>query len=85
MFAQVPFLSVSRRGDTGISVLLGDGADELDAFGFAVIGLQQKRLIQLDYDIPLKNFGYEKYRQFPCCGSMALTAKGQAVAERLEM
>ena len=85
ILAQTPFLPVTRQKDTGMPVLLDEKAQKHDAFSAAITGLCQKRLIRLDYDIPLKNFNYEKYRFSTCHGSIALTATGQAVIDQLEI
>lgn len=84
-FAQLPFLPVARREEAGLPVCLEDGPEAAEASGAAILGLRQKQLIQLDYDIPLSNFTYSDYGQYPCRGSMALTARGQAVLDLLEI
>ena len=83
-FAQIPFLPAARRADGETPVYLEDGADAA-AFSAAILGLRQKQLIELDYDIPLVNFDYRAYAPYPCRGSMALTARGQAAVELLEI
>lgn len=85
LFAQLPFLPVARRWDSEVPVCLEEGNDDLETSSAAIMRLSQKRLIQLDYDIPLRNFNYDSYGQYPCHGSMALTAKGQEAVERLEI
>ena len=85
LFAQIPFLPVARRRDSETPVFLENGADAAEACGAAITALYQKRLIQLDYDLPLLNFDYGEYSQYPCRGSMALTAMGQTVVELLEI
>lgn len=84
-FAQIPFLPVARRWDAETPVYLEEGADDAEAYSAAIAGLHQKRLIRLDYDLPLSNFDYADYGQYSCQGSMALTARGQAVVELLEI
>ncbi len=85
LLAQTPFLPITRQEDTGKPMLLAEEIQNQDAFSTAITGLFQKRLIQLDYDIPLKNFNYEKYRFTTCHGSIALTAVGQIAIDQLEM
>ena len=51
----------------------------------AIIGLHQKGLICVDYDIPLLNFDYTGYEAYPVHGSMALTASGQTAVECLDI
>lgn len=84
-FAQIPFLPVARRRDGEEPVYLEDGPEAAEASGAAILGLRQKQLIRLDYDIPLSNFDYSDYGQYPCQGSMALTARGQEVLDLLEI
>ena len=80
-FAQIPFLPVARRWDSETPVYLEEAAD----FSAAIVGLQLKRLIRVDYDLPLVNFDYAAYGAYPCRGSMALTERGQAAVELLEI
>ena len=80
-FAQTPFLPVARRWDSETPVYLADQKE----YGNAILLLQQKRLIRLDYDIPLLHFDYKGYEAYPCQGSMALTARGQEILELLEV
>ena len=84
-FAQIPFLPVARRWDSETPVYMEEGAENVEQFSTAITALELKRLIRLDYDMPLMNFDYEAYGQYPCQGSMALTARGQAVVELLEI
>ena len=49
-------------------------------------GLRQQRLIDLDYGLPISGFDYSPYRlAYPEQGSMALTNRGQKVAEQVEI
>jgi hypothetical protein len=82
-FAALPFLPVARRWDSEEPVCLEDRPAQ--GMAQAIIGLYQKRLIRLDYDIPLTNFDYAAYEGYPVRGSMALTAAGQQVVEQLEI
>lgn len=84
-FAQVPFLPVARRWESEIPVYLEEGKEAAEMYSAAILGLSQKRLIRLDYDIPLLNFDYQNYGQYPCQGSMALTARGLEAVELLEI
>ena len=81
--AQIPFLPVARRWDRETPVYLEDGPAEL--YSAAITGLQLKGLIRVDLDLPLLNFDYAAYGDFPCRGSMALTERGQAAVELLEI
>ena len=82
-FAQLPFLPVARRWDSETPVCLEEGA--ASPYSDAILGLQLKRLIRVDYDLPLVNFDYAGYDAYPCRGSMALTERGQAAVELLEI
>jgi hypothetical protein len=84
-FAQLPFLPVARRWDREDPVYLEDGARPPEEMASIITALYQKQLIRLDYDLPLTNFAYEAYGDYPVHGSMALTARGQQVIEQLEI
>lgn len=84
-FAQLPFLPAARRWDSETPVYLEEGASDPEAFSAAILALARKGLIRLDYDIPLQNFSYAGYSQYPCQGSMALTARGQTALELLDI
>ena len=82
---KLPFLPVARRYDGETPVCLEDGPEEAETLAGAIAGLSLKGLIRLDYDLPLSNYDYREYEDYPCRGSMALTARGQAVVELLEI
>lgn len=84
-FAQIPFLPVARRRDSDEPLYLGDGEKTAEEMARVITGLHQKRLIRLDYDMPLSNFDYGAYGDCSAKGSMALTARGQQVVEQLEI
>jgi hypothetical protein len=107
--AQLPFLHVarfvvrssdpSRKPAAFAPVHLSasdDSMDEVLETGETLRGLQEKGLITLDYDQPLKNFDYSQYEQFQNeqapgsqvsleRGSLALTPTGQEVLDSLEL
>lgn len=85
LFAQIPFLPVARRQDSGDPVFLEDSLGTPEVLGTAVAALFQKRLIQVDYDLPLQNFDYGAYALYVHWGSMALTSRGQDVVEQMEI
>ena len=85
LFAQIPFLPVARPSGSEEPVFFEPDIGCAEALGTAITALYQKRLIQLDYDLPLLNFDYSEYESYPCKGSMALTARGQAVVEFIEI
>ena len=89
LFAEAPFLPVARLGEgeaeTETPVFLEGEDGSLESTGAALMGLAQKGLITIDYDIPLENCDYAEYQEYPCRGSMALTGRGQAVTELLDI
>ncbi len=82
-FAQQPFWPVARCADDFNPVFL-EGEDA-SADQTALQLLAQKRLIRMDYDLPLSNFDYASYQAYPHKGSMALTALGIEVLELLDV
>ncbi|WP_294855711.1 hypothetical protein [uncultured Oscillibacter sp.] len=83
--AQTPFLPIARREGAEEPIYL-EGARYTPAeYGQIITSLAQKRLVRLDYDLPLSNFDYTAYEGFPHKGSMALTAAGQHALELLEI
>ena len=84
-FAQIPFLPVARQTGSEQPVCLEDGEAHREELSRIISALSQKGLIRLDYDLPLSNFDYSEYRDFPLRGSMALTAAGQQAADQLEI
>lgn len=85
LFAQIPFLPVARQRESEDPVFFDNSIASAETLGTAITALYQKRLIQLDYELPLMNYDYSEYEAYPCKGSMALTARGQAVVELLEI
>lgn len=79
--AQTAFLPVGK-GEYPV-YLEEDGDPEV--WGRAVLALDLKGLISLDYDQPLRGFDYGAYEGCSLRGSMALTARGQDVVERIEI
>ena len=49
----------------------------------AAVSLWKKRLISVDFDLPLSNFDYSAYADYERYGSIALTALGQELADRI--
>ena len=48
----------------------------------ALLSLREKRLISIDYDMPLANYDYSAYPQYERYGSAALTAFGQETLDQ---
>lgn len=82
---EVAFLPVARRYDSETPVYLEEADYAPAEYGEALAWLQLKGLVSLDYDLPLKNFGYTAYGDCPLRGSAALTATGQEAVEALEL
>ena len=80
---ETPFLPAAPDGK--IPVYLEDRDRPGEEYAAAILGLEGKRLLRLDYDIPLGGFGYEAYGAYPLHGSMALTGRGQDVLEQIEI
>ena len=68
-----------------IPSFLEDDAYLPETYSLILQCLEKKRLISIDYDKPLAGFDGEVYRRYPVHGSMALTARGQAVVELLNV
>lgn len=83
--AQIPFLPAGRQAGLETPVYLEAGEAYASGYGAAIISLCQKRLVTLDYDRPLLNFGYDGYEKCAQKGSFALTAAGQQLVELLEI
>lgn len=81
---QIPFLPIARRTDDMTPVYLEDSTYTQAEYSLVLQVLEQKGLISLDYDQPLSGVDMALYRDFPVHGSMALTARGQAVLEMIE-
>lgn len=82
--AQTPFLPVGK-GLGEFPVYLEDGAWPAEEYGRAILALDLKGLVRLDTDVPLQGFDYAAYERCPLHGSFALTAKGQAVVEQIQI
>ena len=62
-----------------------EGEGRARALGAAAELLSSRGLAALDYDLPLTGYDYAPYGKAPRRGSMALTARGIAVLEMLEI
>ena len=83
--AQIPFLPVARKADNMTPIYLEDSRYSQEDYSLILACLEKKGLIDLDYRQSLSGFDYSAYAGFPCHGSMALTQRGQAVVEMMEM
>lgn len=82
---QFAFLPIARRADDMVPVYLEEQTYSREEYSLILQVLEQKRLVSLDYDKPLKNFDAEKYAAYPVKGSVALTERGQKVVQMLEI
>lgn len=82
---EVAFLPAARRHDSETPVYLEETDYTPAEYGEALTWLQLKGLVRLDYDLPLQNFDYAAYGEYPLHGSAALTAAGQDAVEALEI
>ncbi len=79
------FLPVCHRQEDRLPVYREEQTYTEAEYAAIINALWQKRLISLDYDLPLANFPYDAYADCPVHGSMALTLRGQAALELLEV
>ena len=82
---QIPFLPVARKMGDLEPVYLEDDSISREEYSLILQCLEKKGLISLDYHKPLKGFDDSAYAAYPIRGSMALTERGQAVLELLEL
>lgn len=81
--AQIPFLPVARTGADPTPIYCGEGDLTQREYSLILQCLEKKGLICVDFDQPLK--GFTDYGDYPICGSIALTARGQSVLEILDV
>jgi hypothetical protein len=83
-FAELAFLpaACTRTDETPVYL---DGSENRAQTSAAILALQIKRLISVDFALPLKGFDYTGYEAWPIRGSMALTAAGQEALDSLDI
>lgn len=85
LFSQTPFLPVAgTQGSEGPVYLAEDGTAPENMRSIITV-LHQKGLIRIDYDMPLANYDYVAYIDYPLRGSMALTWLGQELLDELDI
>lgn len=84
LLGQVAFLPVARKLGEDVPVCLEEGCENLEQTSLVLQCLEKKALISIDYTRPLRGASLERYREYPLCGSMGLTQRGQQVLELLE-
>jgi len=82
---QYSFLPVARRADDMTPRYLEDQAYTPEEYSLILQCLEKKGLIRIDYDKPLVGADMGAYQGYPVHGSMALTERGYAVLDLLEM
>lgn len=82
---QYAFLPIARRMDDMVPMYLEDDARPSEEWSLILQTLEQKRLVSLDYDKPLKGAYGQQYAPYPVKGSVALTERGQNVVKMLEI
>ena len=83
--ARFAFLPVAYAPRLDAPVCLELAGMTAQASAAALSSLRDKRLISVDYDLPLKNFDYRAYTDFERFGSIALTSLGQEDADETEV
>ena len=81
LFAQYAFLPLAYDPVLDGPVCFEHTARTSEEITAALQSLCRKRLIRIDYDMPLLNFDYSAFRQYERYGSAALTAFGQAALD----
>ena len=84
LLGQVAFLPVARKLGEDVPVCLEEGCGNPEQTSLVLQCLEKKALISIDYTQPLRGASLERYREYPLCGSMGLTRRGQQVLELLE-
>lgn len=84
LLGQVAFLPVARKLGEDVPVCLEEVCGNPEQTSLVLQCLEKKALISIDYTQPLRGASLERYREYPLCGSMGLTRRGQQVLELLE-
>lgn len=82
---EIPFLPVARKADCVDPIYLENDGYTLEEASLIIQCLEKRGLISVDYYAPLKGFDYKNYEAYPLKGSLALTEKGQNIAEIIEL
>ena len=83
--ARFAFLPVAYAPRLDAPVCLELESMEPEAAAAALSSLRVRRLVSVDYDLPLKNFDYRAYAEFERFGSIALTCLGQQALDDTEV
>jgi len=82
---QFSFLPVARKADDMVPVYLEDKQYSKEEYSLILQCLEKKGLVSMDYGSALRGADMSAYSAYPVHGSMALTQRGQAVLETLEI
>ena len=82
LLAQYAFLPLAFDPASEEPVCLERTDRRREEISAALLSLGEKRLISMDYDMPLTNYDYSTYTQYECYGSIALTAFGQETLDQ---
>ena len=85
LFSQTPFLPVAGTRGNELPVYLAEEGTAPENTRSIITVLHQKGLIRIDYDLPLANYDYDAYKNYPLRGSMALTWLGQELLDELDI
>lgn len=83
-FGELAFLPAACTRTDETPVYLSDLGSRAE-ISAAILALQIKRLICVDFALPLQGFDYAGYEAYPIRGSMALTAAGQEALDSLNI
>lgn len=82
--SQFAFLPAARKADEETPMYLEDDRYTPEEYSILLQLLERKRLISIDYDMPLGSYG-PAYAPYPVRGSFALTQRGQTVTEQMDI
>jgi len=84
LLAQYAFLPLAFDPATETPVCLERTDRTQEETSAALLSLWRRRLISVDYDMPLAKYDYSAYAQYERYGSAALTAFGQETLDQRE-
>ena len=82
---QFSFLPVARKAGDMVPVYLEEQEYSPEEYSLILQCLEKKGLVNMDYGSALRGADMSAYGAYPVHGSMALTQRGQAVLETLEI
>ena len=82
---QYAFLPVARRADDMTPHYVEGTACSQEDYSAILLHLERKKLIDIDYGSPVGSYTDPGYAGLKVRGSVALTGRGQAVVEQLQI